>query len=429
MSKPKIINIMPHGPAYHFSPDEKPDILWNKADGSWLGFWAREWPDVLGEAVLKETDKYEWEVWQPDYRADRIYSKVLENGVTHRLFPAEERIYRIGIKPRKGVFSEMMISSLKKHQNDPIILKLHSSYGLRVPFYIEILKIFGATKKFPIFFVGHGMFNTPLSELLCLHRPLTYVCLMVEHLRLKKLIKYIDVISEQAESALREARSVYSGRIEKLTMGCDFHFWVPVPSKELKETIRNKLNIPQEKMVFLASGNFIPRKQFDKLLEVFKDIQKRDDFFVIIVGHGDEAHTKILMSLAATLIKQKKAILHPYVRGVELRNLYWASDLYISVSTDEGCSVTVLEALASGLPVLSTEVGETAEIMKKHGVGKLIPINDYDEWEASLKYILDNGLPKTLDMQIAREAYHREYIARRLVNIYHDLCKSYFFNS
>ena len=43
---------MPHGPAYDFSPDEKPDVWWEKPDGSWLGFWTREWPDLLGEAVL-----------------------------------------------------------------------------------------------------------------------------------------------------------------------------------------------------------------------------------------------------------------------------------------------------------------------------------------------------------------------------------------
>ncbi|MEE9169999.1 MAG: hypothetical protein V3U73_09535, partial [bacterium] len=67
--KPIIITIMPHGPAYHYTPDEKPDVWWEKPDGSWLGFWSREWLDILGEAILKETDRYEWEVWQPDCRA------------------------------------------------------------------------------------------------------------------------------------------------------------------------------------------------------------------------------------------------------------------------------------------------------------------------------------------------------------------------
>ena len=424
MNKPKIINIMPHGPAYDFSPDEKPDVWWEKPDGGWLGFWTREWPDLLGESVLKQTDQYEWEVWQPDYRADRIYSKTLETGVTHCLFPAKDRIYRLGFEPRKGFFSEAMISHLKESQNNPMILMFYSTYGFQSPFYQEILKIFGTAKKFPIFFLGLGMFKAPISEILEIHRPLTYLYLMIEYFCLKKLLRSVDVISELSDSALREVRRVYGGRIEKFTMWCDFDFWVPVPSKKLKMSIRDKLNFPREKTVFLASGNFIPRKQFDKLIEAFNSIQERDDFFLIIAGHGEDAYTRMLMSLAAPLIKQKKALLHPYVRGEGLRDLYWLSDLCISVATDEGCSVTVLEALACGLPVLSTAVGETAERMKKHGIGKLMPVRDYDEWIASIEYILDNGLPKPLDIQIAREAYHREYVATRFINIYHDLCRS-----
>ena len=421
MNKPKIINIMPHGPAYDFSPDEKPDVWWGKPDGSWLGFWTREWPDLLGEAVLKQTDQYEWEVWQPDYRADRIYSKTLETGVTHRLFPARDKIFRVGVGARKGIFSETVIAHLRKFQNHPIILKLHGTYGVHLPLYNEIIKIFGATKKFPILFLGHGMFKAPVSEMLELHRPLTYIDLVFDHFRLKNHLQYVDVIFEQAESALKEVRRVYSGRVEKFTMGCDFDFWIPVPSKELKMSMRNNLNIPQEKMVFLASGNFIPRKQFDKLIEAFKGIQGHDDFFLIIAGHGEDSYTRMLMSLASSLIKQGKALLHPYVRGERLRNLYWASDLYISVATDEGGPVTVMEAMGCGLPVLSTPVGETAERMEKYSVGKFVSVKNYNEWTVAIERLLNRGLPKPLDIQTARNVYHWVNVAKRFVSIYRDL--------
>ena len=53
--KYKIISMMPHGPPYHYSTNEKPDIYWEKTDGSLIGFWPREWLDFLGEAVLEVT--------------------------------------------------------------------------------------------------------------------------------------------------------------------------------------------------------------------------------------------------------------------------------------------------------------------------------------------------------------------------------------
>lgn len=425
-NKPQIISIMPHGPAYHFSPDKKPDIYWKKSDESLVGFWPREWLDRLGGAILKETGRYDWEVWQPDYRADKVYSKTLETGVTHYLFPAIEKTYRLGIRTQKGFFSEEMISYIKNLQNNPVILMLYGTYGLRVPFYIEILRIFGPVKKFPFFFRSGGMFKAPSSELIELHRPLTYFCLLVEHFRLKRLVGYIDIVSEQAEKALKEVKKVYNGRIEKLTMGCDFSFWIPAPSLEIKKSIRNKLGIPEGKKVFFASGNFILRKQLDKLLEVFGSIRNRDDFFLIISGHGDEKNTNLLNSLAEPLVKQRKAILHPYVTGEKLRDNYWASDIYASVATDEGGPVSVMKAMACGLPVLSTPVGETADRMEKYNAGRFIPVNNYDEWTKALLEILDKGMPRVLDREIAREAYDWPNVSKRFIHVFDDLIFQYY---
>ncbi len=413
---------MPHGPVYSFSPDEKPDVWWEKPDSSWLGFWTREWPDLLGGAVLRQSNQYNWEVWQPDYRADRIYSKVLETGVTHRLFPAKERIYRPGIRPQKGFFSEDMVLCLKKIQDTPLILTLYNTYGFHTPFFIEILKRFGPSKRFTIFSLGLGMFKSPANEIMGMHRPLTYLCLLVELYRQKKLMPYVDIISEMAESSLPKIRKVYKGRVEKLIMGCDFEFWVPVPSPELKKSIRKELKIPQEKIVFFASGNFIPRKQLDKLIEVFKKISERDDFFLNITGHGEESNTKLLTSLAENLVKQKKVVFRSYLNTDELRKIYWASDVYISVATDEGGPVSVMKAMACGLPVMSTPVGNTAEKMIKYGVGKIVSIRNYDEWVNAILEILNKKIPKAIDIIIAKDSYNWPNVARQYIKIYDDLC-------
>lgn len=423
-TRPKIISIMPHGPAYNFSPNQLPDVYWEKPDGSLIGFWAREWLDLLGEEILKETDRYEWEVWQPDYRADKIYTKELETRVIHRLFPAKDRSYRPGIRSQNAFFSQAMISQIEKFQETPIILMLYSTHGFRVPFFLEILKIFGPKKNFPIFFRGGGQFKAPISDFFGLHRPLTYLCVIAEHFRLKKYIGYVDAISEQAESALREVAKVYNGRTEKLTMGCNFDFWIPVPSLELKRSIQDELNIPHISTVFFASGNFVPVKQLDSLLQVFTSIKERDDFFLIIAGHGDQNHTNMLLQLAAPLVEQRKAILHPYVTGESLRNIYWASDIYVSVSTNEGGPVSVMKAMACGLPVLSTPVGETADTMKKYGVGRFVPIRKYDEWARVVIDICERGLPRPLDIKIAREAYHWPNVAQRFISVFDDLLKS-----
>lgn len=415
----KIINIMPHGPAYHYAPDEKPDVYWEKDNGQCVGFWTREWPDLLGEAIVKVTDRYAWEVWQPDLRADKIYSKLLDTGVTHFLFPPEETMYPIGIVSEKILFSKAIIDKLEEIKNERIIVQLH---GFRVPFYNELLKIFGPQNSFPFFLTGHGMSKAPVSELAGLHRPLTYLSLLMEHWQLKKRLQYVDVISEQSESALKEIRRIYEGRIEKLTMGCYFNYWTPPPSSEAKQLIRQKLKIPLHTTVFFATGNFVPRKQLDKLIKCFSSIN-RNDFFLLIAGHGDSANTTLLRSLIEPLIKQNRALLHPYIEGVGLRDLYWASDIYTSTSTDEGSSVAIIKAMACGLPILSTPVGETTELLSRCSAGRFIAIDKYSEWLNAITDVLDNGSPNTLDRKIARNAYDWSKVAQRFIKIYDSLVK------
>lgn len=417
--KPHIINIMPHGPAYHYAPDEKPDVYWEKDDGQCVGFWTREWPDLLGEAIVKVTDRYAWEVWQPDLRADKIYSKLLDTGVTHFLFAAEETMYPIGIVSQKILFSKAIIDKLEGIEDERIIVQLH---GFRVPFYSELLKIFGPQKKFLFFLIGHGMSKAPVSEMAGLHRPRTYLNLLMEHWQLKRRLQCVDVISEQAESALREIKSIYAGRLEKLTMGCDFNFWTPPPASEEKQQIRQKLNIPLHTTVFFATGNFVPRKQLDKLIKCFSSIN-RNDFFLLIAGHGDRANTTLLRSLIDPLIKQNRALLHPYIEEAGLRDLYWASDIYLSTATDEGGPVSVMKAMACELPIVSTPVGETAELMNEWGTGKIIPIYNYHEWGKGITNILDNAPPNTLDRNIARKAYDWPNVAQRFIKIYDSLVK------
>jgi glycosyltransferase involved in cell wall biosynthesis len=116
--------------------------------------------------------------------------------------------------------------------------------------------------------------------------------------------------------------------------------------------------------------------------------------------------------------------LHPFVTGEGLRDIYWASDLYVSVATDEGGPVSVMKAIACGLPVLSTPVGETAGRMKKYGVGKFVPVTKYDEWAKAILKILDKKIPRALDIKIARDAYDWPNVAKRFIRVYDDLIKA-----
>ena len=129
----------------------------------------------------------------------------------------------------------------------------------------------------------------------------------------------------------------------------------------------------------------------------------------------------MLSFFAEPLVNQGKAILHPYVTGEELRNLYWASDLYVSFSTSEGSSDSIKKAMGCGLPVLSTPVGETSELMQKYKTGGFVPVHNYKEWKKTIEKILDSGLPPPIDINIARGAYHWPNAVKCFIKIYDEL--------
>jgi glycosyltransferase involved in cell wall biosynthesis len=413
-----IVNLMPHGPAYEFEPGARPDVAWTRPDGSWVGFWKREWPDLLGASVLRLGAPYDWEVWQPDQRADREYAETLDTGVVHRLFPAIMRTYRPGLRATPGLASPAMLARIAELQHRPSILQLH---GFRTPFYAEVLGLLSPRCPCRVVVMGHGLARTPIGELFEVHRPLTYLCLVAEQWKLRRMLRKVDVMSEYTTGALADLRRVYGGRLERIPMGCDFDFWTPVPSAGVRRRVRDELGIGAARTVFFASGNYIPRKQLDRLVDSFRTLERRDDWFLLLAGHGDRANTERLAAAAAPLIAAGKALMHPYVEGAALRNLYWAADVYVSVATDEGGPVSVMKAMACGLPVVTTPVGLTWELMVAQGVGVVVPAGDYAAWTRAFTRILEKGAPPALDLAVARRTFDWAVVAGRVAAIYAEL--------
>jgi hypothetical protein len=179
-----VVNVLPHGPGYDLLSEQRPFLQsWTTASGQTAGIVNREWPGELGHWVLPQTNRYRWEVWQPDTRVDQPVVHVFEDGVVHRLFPASRRVFRPGFfRPVDAVASASLTSGLDALQRrETAVLVVH---GFGAPYLDSLLDRFAS--RMPSVMVAHGTVHAPLERLLRARHPLTVPAVLVEHVRARR---------------------------------------------------------------------------------------------------------------------------------------------------------------------------------------------------------------------------------------------------
>jgi glycosyltransferase involved in cell wall biosynthesis len=139
-----------------------------------------------------------------------------------------------------------------------------------------------------------------------------------------------------------------------------------------RDELRRQLGIGDATPLVIAVGRLAPQKALSDLLRAFALLRTPDPTPQLrIVGRG---------RLRSALQSEIDALgLRDRVRLLGLRSdvprLLAASDLYVSSSHWEGLPVAMLEAMAAGVPVIATEVGDVPRVLDP-GCGVLVPPRD-----------------------------------------------------
>ncbi|MGD2087769.1 MAG: glycosyltransferase family 4 protein [Candidatus Aminicenantes bacterium] len=416
--KIRVINVFPGIPAYEaYRNSPRPKINWDTSNGSWVGIWGYDWSDLLGEEILKISNDFEYEVWQPDLRADKVYSHCFDNGLIHKLFPAE--IMKSGYFPWKHKTlnsSKLNYELIKIYNNKKIIIHLNEIFDTITKFFLNKIEI----KRNPVFISAHGSAIIPQNRIFATKNLLKSLAYINSIKYIRRMLKKVDIISEMRNDHIEDIKHLYKGKIIKMTMGVDFEFW----RNENKEIIRKKLGLKDRK-IFLCASNLIPRKQVDKIIQQFISLKDKYDFLLIIAGHGSKQYEKYLIELAKPLINSKKIQFVGYKIGNELKDFYNASDLFISTSIHEGASVAIMKAFACQTPVLSSNVGGTFDLMKDLNVNFIVDKSKPDSWIEPIEKFLKGYKPKSIDYEIAKGFYHWPTVAKRYIELYLELFYRY----
>ncbi len=189
-------------------------------------------------------------------------------------------------------------------------------------------------------------------------------------------------------------------------------------SKEDKAALREKLGIKEDKVV-LSVGQFIHRKGYDVLLEAAKDISK-DVGIYIVGGEPTEEYLKV---------KEDRKLDHVHFVGFkkkdELAEYYLASDLFVLPTREDIWGLVINEAMAYGLPVITTDRCVAGlELVENGENGYIVPIEDAGALAGKINLVINdaNALGK---MGICSAKKIEWYTFESMAKVHIDYMKGY----
>ncbi len=189
--------------------------------------------------------------------------------------------------------------------------------------------------------------------------------------RLYPRASQVVAVSESVAADLAEAAGLPRGKIQVI--------FNPVVTPRLREQLQEPLDHPWfdhgEPPVILSAGRLTEEKDFPSLIRAFHLLHLRRPARLIILGEGPQR--EVLEQLICNLeldghVQLPGFVPNPYP--------YMArAAVFVLSSRREGFGNVLVEALAAGVPVVSTDCpGGPAEILEQGRYGRLVPVGDVD---------------------------------------------------
>ncbi|MGG0341946.1 glycosyltransferase family 4 protein [Priestia megaterium] len=168
-----------------------------------------------------------------------------------------------------------------------------------------------------------------------------------------------------------------SSKVKTLYNGVDLNRF----SKDLYNNtgIRKKYGIEEDEIVVMYCGRLVPEKGVKELVEAFISLPKREKIKLMIVGsarYGSQISDKYLNSLQEiSSLHEREVIFTGYIPYEKMPEMYAIADIGVVPSLcNDGFNLTVVEFMASGVPVIISDNGAMKELINEE-CGIVVPSN------------------------------------------------------
>jgi len=262
----------------------------------------------------------------------------------------------------------------------------------------------------------------------------TRVFLEIERYLAKKTTKIITLSEAQKNELSNIYKVAPSDKFEIVPLGFDLEKFGQ-DQDEKRRKFRKQYNIEDDEIAIGIVGRLVPIKNHSLFLKALKIVSLKTSKKVraFIIGDGEERGNIELLATNLGLsydqgpsVEKNILTFTSWIKDIDVSNA--GMDVIVLTSNNEGTPVSLIEAQASGKPIVSTSVGGIEDIVVKNQTALLSPINDEQALAENLLKLIENEKLRCALSQNGADFVRNKFGYRRLCSdmatLYYSLLKA-----
>jgi glycosyltransferase involved in cell wall biosynthesis len=228
----------------------------------------------------------------------------------------------------------------------------------------------------------------------------------------------VIAISESAKRDLLRFVTTDEGKINVIHHGVERRFQ-PVREKGRLDNIREKYGLGRRFILFV--GLIEPRKNLENLVDAYVSSGLGEDFDLVLAGNLGWGYSGLLRKIGSSQFRER-IHLPGYIADADLPGLFSMAVAFVYPSVYEGFGLPVLEAMACGTPVITSQISSLPEVVGDAAI--LVDPSDPKALASALQIVLaDEHLRKSLSERGIQRAqlFTWEKAAQKTLGVYRGM--------
>ena len=242
-------------------------------------------------------------------------------------------------------------------------------------------------------------------------------------LYLMKRVRKVVVLNENLKKRLVEEKGIEEERITVIPNGIDVRKFDEI---SVNDDFREKYGIKEPTVLFV--GTITPRKGVEYLVKAAKILKEEGCKANFILTGSISVDPEYARKIKEYVKLHKLNVnITGFVPYEDLKTLYAVCDIFVLPSLEEGFGMVLTEAMASGKPLIGSNVGGIPMQIRDGWNGFLVEPGNEKQLAEKIRYLIDNPEERERmggnSRKLAREEFDWKKIAERYLKVYEEVAK------